>query len=175
MCLIGCDKTGPGAAIATGRLDIPTTILYSGTIMPGHHDGRDTDIVSIYEAIGAYRAGKIDARELYEIESTACPGAGACGGQYTANTMAMVLEFLGLSPAGLNAIPAIDPDKLRRRLQDRRADHGPRAAGRAAVVDRGPASHRQRHRRGRRHRRLHQRRAAPAGHRPRLRHPARHR
>ena len=87
-------------------------ILYSGTIMPGHHNGRDTDIVSIYEAIGAYRAGKITARELYEIESTACPGAGACGGQYTANTMAMVLEFLGLSPAGLNAIPAVDPDKL---------------------------------------------------------------
>ncbi len=112
VCLIGCDKTGPGAAIAAGRLDIPTVILYSGTIMPGHHNGRDTDIVSIYEAIGAYRAGKIGARELYEIESTACPGAGACGGQYTANTMAMVLEFLGLSPAGLNAIPAIDPAKL---------------------------------------------------------------
>ena len=112
VCLIGCDKTGPGAAIAAGRLDIPTVILYSGTIMPGHHDGRDTDIVSIYEAIGAYRAGKIEARELYEIESTACPGAGACGGQYTANTMSMVLEFLGLSPAGLNGIPAIDPDKL---------------------------------------------------------------
>ena len=112
VCLIGCDKTGPGAAIAAGRLDIPTTILYSGTIMPGHHDGRDTDIVSIYEAIGAYRAGTITARELYDIESTACPGAGACGGQYTANTMSMVLEFLGLSPAGLNGIPAVDPDKL---------------------------------------------------------------
>ncbi len=112
VCLIGCDKTGPGAAIAAGRLDIPTVILYSGTIMPGHHNGRDTDIVSIYEAIGAYRAGKIGARELYEIESTACPGPGACGGQYTANTMSMVLEFLGLSPAGLNGIPAIDPAKL---------------------------------------------------------------
>jgi dihydroxy-acid dehydratase len=112
VCLIGCDKTGPGAAIAAGRLDIPTVILYSGTILPGSHDGRDTDIVSIYEAIGAYRAGKISAFELYQIESTACPGAGACGGQYTANTMAMVLEFLGLSPAGLNGIPAVDPDKL---------------------------------------------------------------
>jgi dihydroxy-acid dehydratase len=112
VCLIGCDKTGPGAAIAAGRLDIPTVILYSGTILPGRHDGKDTDIVSIYEAIGAYRSGKISARELYEIESTACPGAGACGGQYTANTMSMVLEFLGLSPAGLNGIPAVDPDKL---------------------------------------------------------------
>ena len=119
VCLIGCDKTGPGAAIAAGRLDIPTVILYSGTIMPGHHDGRDTDIVSIYEAIGAYRAGKIGARELYEIESTACPGAGACGGQYTANTMSMVLEFLGLSPAGLNGIPADRPRQAGRRSRRR--------------------------------------------------------
>ncbi len=112
VCLVGCDKTGPGAAIAAGRLDIPTTILYNGTILPGQHKGVDQDIVSVYEAIGAYRAGTIDARELYAIESAACPGAGACGGQYTANTMSMVLEFLGLSPAGLNGIPAPDPMKL---------------------------------------------------------------
>ncbi len=112
VCLFGCDKTGPGSAMAIGRLDIPAVALYSGTIMPGRHGDVDTDVVAVYEAIGAYRAGKISARELYEIESTACPGAGACGGQYTANTMSMVLEFLGLSPAGLNGIPAVDPDKI---------------------------------------------------------------
>jgi dihydroxy-acid dehydratase len=110
--LVGCDKTGPGAAMAIGRLDRPSVVLYNGTIMPGSHRGADTDIVSVYEAIGAYRAGKISIDELHAIESTACPGPGACGGQYTANTMSMVLEFLGLSPAGLNGIPAVDPDKL---------------------------------------------------------------
>ena len=112
VCLFGCDKTGPGAAIAAGRLDIPTVALYSGTILPGRYQGRDLDIVSVYEAIGAYGAGRIPASELYAIESFACPGAGACGGQYTANTMSMVMEVLGLSPAGLNDIPAPDPMKL---------------------------------------------------------------
>jgi dihydroxy-acid dehydratase len=112
VCLTGCDKTSPGAAMAVARLDRPAVIMYNGTIMPGQHNGQDTDIVSIYEAIGAYRAGSITLEELYEIESTACPGPGACGGQYTANTMSMVLEFLGLSPAGLNGIPAPDPAKL---------------------------------------------------------------
>ncbi len=112
VCLFGCDKTGPGVAIAAGRLDIPTVALYSGTILPGQYAGRDQDIVSVYEAIGAFGAGKIPADELYAIESVACPGAGACGGQYTANTMSMVMEFLGLSPAGLNEIPAVDPRKL---------------------------------------------------------------
>ena len=112
VCLVGCDKTNPAAAMAAGRLDIPTVILYNGTILPGQVNGKDTDVVTIYEAIGAYRAGKITVEELYEIESVSCPGAGACGGQYTANTMSMVLEFLGLSPAGLNGIPATDPAKL---------------------------------------------------------------
>lgn len=112
VCLFGCDKTGPGAAIAAGRLDIPAVLLYNGTILPGQLGGKDLDIVSIYEAIGAYRAGKIDIDELYRIESAACPGPGACGGQYTANTMSMVMEFLGLSPAGLNGIPAPDPLKV---------------------------------------------------------------
>jgi dihydroxy-acid dehydratase len=111
-CLVACDKTGPGAAMAIARLDRPSVVLYSGTILPGSHNGQDIDVVSVYEAIGAYRAGRISAEELYQIESTACPGPGACGGQYTANTMSMVLEFLGLSPAGLNGIPAPDPAKL---------------------------------------------------------------
>jgi len=112
VCLVGCDKTIPGAIIALGRLDIPGVILYNGSIYPGVYKGkRDATIVTIFEAIGAYRAGKITAEDLYEVESVSCPGAGACGGQYTANTMSMVLEILGLSPAGLNGIPAEHPDK----------------------------------------------------------------
>jgi len=111
VCLVGCDKTLPGAAMALGRLDVPGLILYNGTIYPGTYKGRDLTVVSVFEAVGAYRAGKISVEELYDIESAACPGAGACGGQFTANTMSMVLEFLGLSPAGLNGIPAEDPDK----------------------------------------------------------------
>ncbi len=111
VCLVGCDKTIPGAAMALARLDVPGLVLYNGTIYPGTYKGRDLTIVSVFEAVGAYRAGKISLEELYDIESAACPGAGACGGQYTANTMSMVMEFLGLSPAGLNGIPAEDPKK----------------------------------------------------------------
>ncbi|HYK96218.1 MAG TPA: dihydroxy-acid dehydratase [Candidatus Dormibacteraeota bacterium] len=111
VCLVGCDKTIPGAAMALARLDVPGLILYNGTIYPGTYKGRDLTIVSAFEAVGAYRAGRIDLEELYAIESAACPGAGACGGQYTANTMSMVMEFLGLSPAGLNGIPAEDAGK----------------------------------------------------------------
>ncbi|HEY8239203.1 MAG TPA: dihydroxy-acid dehydratase [Candidatus Limnocylindrales bacterium] len=111
VCLVGCDKTIPGAAMAMARLDVPGLVLYNGTIYPGEHNGKDLTVVSVFEAVGAYRAGKMSLEELYEIESAACPGAGACGGQFTANTMSMVMEFLGLSPAGLNAIPAEDPDK----------------------------------------------------------------
>src|SRR5262245_19856322 len=111
VCLVGCDKTIPGAALAMGRLDVPGLILYNGTIYPGQLKGKDLDIVSVFEAVGAYRAGKMSLEDLYDIESAACPGAGACGGQYTANTMSMVMEVLGLSPAGLNGIPAEDPDK----------------------------------------------------------------
>jgi dihydroxy-acid dehydratase len=111
VCLVGCDKTMPGAAMALARLDVPGLALYNGTIYPGVYKGRNVDVVSVYEAIGAYRAGKIDLDELHGIENAACPGAGACGGQYTANTMSMVLEFIGLSPGGLNGIPAEDPTK----------------------------------------------------------------
>ena len=111
VCLVGCDKTIPGASMALARLDVPGLILYNGTIYPGTYKGRDLTVVSVFEAVGAYRAGKISIEELYDIESAACPGAGACGGQFTANTMSMVMEFLGLSPAGLNGIPAEDPAK----------------------------------------------------------------
>jgi dihydroxy-acid dehydratase len=111
VCLVGCDKTMPAAAMALGRLDIPGVALYNGTIYPGTYKGRAIDVVTVFEAVGAYQAGTMTLDELYEIESAACPGAGACGGQYTANTMSTVLEFIGLSPAGLNGIPAEDPAK----------------------------------------------------------------
>jgi dihydroxy-acid dehydratase len=111
VCLVGCDKTIPGAAMALVRLDRPGLVLYNGTIYPGTYKGKNADIVSVFEAVGAYRAGTITLDELYEIESASCPGAGACGGQYTANTMSAVMEFIGLSPAGLNGIPAEDPAK----------------------------------------------------------------
>ena len=112
VCLTGCDKTSPGAAMALGRLDIPGLVFYNGTIAPGQHGGRDVTVQSVFEAVGAYRAGSITAEELHELESAACPGPGACGGQFTANTMSMALEVLGLSPAGLNGIPAVHPDKI---------------------------------------------------------------
>ncbi len=112
VCLVGCDKTIPAAAMALGRLDVPGLVLYNGTIYPGVYKGKpNATIVTVYEAIGAYRAGTLSLEELYEIENVACPGAGACGGQFTANTMSTVMEFIGLSPAGLNGIPAEDPAK----------------------------------------------------------------
>jgi dihydroxy-acid dehydratase len=112
VCIVACDKTVPGAAMALGRLDIPGIVLYGGTIYPGVYKGqRNATVVTVYEAIGAYRAGKISLDELRELENVACPGPGACAGQYTANTMSTVMEFIGLSPAGLNGIPAEDPTK----------------------------------------------------------------
>src|SRR2546423_14881716 len=112
VCLVGCDKTIPAAVMALGRLDIPAVVLYNGTIYPGLYKGRrNATVVTVFEAIGAYRAGKISLEELYEVENAACPGAGACGGQFTANTMSTALEFLGISPGGLNGIPAEDPSK----------------------------------------------------------------
>jgi dihydroxy-acid dehydratase len=114
VILCGCDKTIPAAAMAAARLDIPSVILYGGTILPGHcRNGQDKPLTvqDVFEAVGAHAAGRIDDAELHEIETHACPGAGACGGQFTANTMAMVLTFLGLSPLQLNDIPATHADK----------------------------------------------------------------
>jgi len=112
VCIVGCDKTVPAAAIALGRLDVPGLVLYSGTIYPGVYKGeRSATVVTVYEAIGAYRAGRISLDELHDIENAACPGPGACAGQYTANTMSTVMEFIGLSPSGLNGIPAEHPAK----------------------------------------------------------------
>ncbi len=111
VILVGCDKTIPAAAMALARLDIPGVILYGGTIMPGCHKNKQVTVQDVFEAVGAHSAGRIDEAELIALERVACPGAGACGGQYTANTMAMVLTFLGLSPLQLNDIPALHADK----------------------------------------------------------------
>jgi dihydroxy-acid dehydratase len=100
VCLVGCDKTMPGAAMALARLNVPSVIIYGGSIAPGKLDGRDLTVMDVFEAIGAHAAGKIDDAQFKAIEDRACPGPGACGGQFTANTMAMVLEYLGLSPVG---------------------------------------------------------------------------
>src|SRR5438132_9425767 len=111
VCLVACDKTNPAAVMALGRLDIPSAILYTGSIAPGKFRGRDVTVGDVYEAIGAFAAGKMSADDLHELESVACPGAGACGGQFTANTMSTILEFIGLSPAGANGIPALSRRK----------------------------------------------------------------
>jgi len=107
----GCDKTIPAMVMAMARLDLPSVMLYGGSILYGEYKGRRLTIQDVFEAIGAFNAGKIDAQELGAIESRACPGGGACGGQFTANTMATAFEMLGVSPMGFNDVPAMDPRK----------------------------------------------------------------
>ena len=109
--LSGCDKTIPGMVMGLARIDVPSVVLYGGPIAPGRFEGRDVTIQDVFEAVGAHAAGKMGERELKVLEDHACPGAGACGGQYTANTMATALAFLGISPLGANEVPATDPRK----------------------------------------------------------------
>lgn len=123
IALVGCDKTIPGAAMAVMRLNVPALVLYGGSIAPGRFEGRDVTIQDVFEAVGAHAAGAMSAERLSQLEEVACPGAGACGGQYTANTMALAVEFLGLSPPGYATIPAVDPRK----------DEATRKAGALAV------------------------------------------
>jgi dihydroxy-acid dehydratase len=111
VVLCGCDKTIPAAAMAAARLNVPTVVLYGGTIAHGNHAGRHITIQEVFEAVGAHGAGRIDDAELAAVEKSACPGAGACGGQFTANTMAMVMTALGLSPYGSNDLPALHPER----------------------------------------------------------------
>ncbi|HEX4785832.1 MAG TPA: dihydroxy-acid dehydratase [Candidatus Sulfotelmatobacter sp.] len=111
VCVVGCDKTIPAAAMALARMNLPGMVLYGGTIAPGSYRGKDVTIQDVYEAIGANVAGKMSDKDLRELEDAACPGAGACGGQYTANTMSTVMEMIGLSPMGFNSVPAMDPQK----------------------------------------------------------------
>jgi dihydroxy-acid dehydratase len=123
VALSGCDKTIPGTVMALARLDIPGLVLYGGSIAPGHVAGRDVTIQDVFEAVGAHAAGRMTDADFLAIENGACPGAGACGGQFTANTMATVCEFLGISPMGSASVPAVDPAK----------DNVARNAGRTAV------------------------------------------
>jgi dihydroxy-acid dehydratase len=111
VCLSGCDKTNPGVVMALARLDIPGLALYGGSIAPGHLNGKDLTIQDVFEAVGAFARKRISAEQFLAVENAACPGAGACGGQFTANTMSTVMEFLGISPMGSNGVPATVPEK----------------------------------------------------------------
>jgi len=111
ICIAGCDKNLPGTVMALARLDVPGLMVYGGSIAPGHLNGIDITIQNVFEAIGAHSAGRLDDAGLEAVEAAACPGAGACGGQFTANTMAMACEFLGISPIGLSGVPALSPQK----------------------------------------------------------------
>ena len=111
IALSGCDKTIPGCVMALARLNLPSLMLYGGSIMPGEFHGKPVSIQDVFEAVGSHARGKMTTEELTELERRACPGAGACGGQFTANTMSIAFEFLGISPMGFNGIPALDPKK----------------------------------------------------------------
>ncbi|MFL5843446.1 MAG: dihydroxy-acid dehydratase [Solirubrobacteraceae bacterium] len=117
VCLSGCDKTIPGTVMAMARLDIPSLMFYGGSIPVGHYRGEDISILKVFEAVGAHAAGKITDEELREIEIAASPGVGACGGQFTANTMAMAFEMMGVSPMGPSAVPAQAPTKAEAAFQ----------------------------------------------------------
>jgi dihydroxy-acid dehydratase len=112
LCVGGCDKNMPGAMIAIARLNIPAIFVYGGTIKAGRYDGQDLTIVSAFEAVGSYCAGKISERELLEVERRACPGAGSCGGMFTANTMSSAIEALGMSLPNSSTMAAEDPEKI---------------------------------------------------------------
>jgi len=111
IALSGCDKTIPGCVMALARLNLPSIMLYGGSIMPGEFHGKPVSIQDVFEAVGSHARGKMTTEELIELERSACPGAGACGGQFTANTMSIAFEFLGISPMGFNGVPALDPKK----------------------------------------------------------------
>jgi dihydroxy-acid dehydratase len=113
IVLVGCDKTIPAGVMALARLNIPGLVLYGGSIAPGHYDGHDVTIQDMYEAVGSFSKGTLSQAQLTAMEKSACPGAGACGGQFTANTMALVCEFLGIAPMGLSSVPALDSAKGR--------------------------------------------------------------
>lgn len=111
VALSGCDKTIPGTVMALARLNLPSLMLYGGSIMPGQFQGRHVTIQEVFEAVGAHARGKMSDADLHDLERHACPGAGSCGGQFTANTMSIAFEFLGISPMGFNGVPALDPKK----------------------------------------------------------------
>jgi dihydroxy-acid dehydratase len=147
VVLVGCDKTIPGGVMALARLDVPGLVLYGGSIAPGQYDSRDVTIQDVFEAVGAHAAGKMSDEELAKLEASACPGAGACGGQFTANTMSLVCELIGISPMGFNAIPALDKRKAeaardagRLVMELARADRRPRQVMTRDALENGIAS-----------------------------------
>ena len=179
VCIAGCDKNMPAAIMAMARLDIPGLMLYGGSIAPGHlkqPDGssKDITILKVFEGMGAHAAGKINDAELEALEAAACPGPGACGGQFTANTMAMAGEFLGISPMQLTGVPAMAAEKHEASAPGRPHGHGPRPRRPHPAQDPHPPGPRERHRRRLRIRRHDQRRPPPHRHRARARHPAHH-
>ena len=111
VAISGCDKTIPGTVMALARLNLPSLMLYGGSIMPGRFQDRNVSIQEVFEAVGAHARGTMSDADLHDLESEACPGAGACGGQFTANTMSIAFEFLGISPMGFNGVPALDAHK----------------------------------------------------------------
>ena len=111
VAISGCDKTIPGTVMALARLNLPSLMLYGGSIMPGQFQGHNVSIQDVFEAVGSHGKGKMTTEELQDLENHACPGAGACGGQFTANTMSIAFEFMGISPMGFNGVPALDPQK----------------------------------------------------------------
>lgn len=113
VCLSGCDKTNPGVMMALARLDIPGVVLYGGSIYPGKLGEKSLTIQDVFEAVGAFSSGKMSQQEFEAVENHACPGAGSCGGQFTANTMSTIMEFLGISPVGFNSVPAMAAEKER--------------------------------------------------------------
>ena len=131
VALSGCDKTIPGTVMALARLDVPSVMLYGGSIPPGRFQGRDVTIIDVFEAVGEHATGKMTDEELAELESVASPGAGACGGQFTANTMAMAFEMMGISPMGPSGVPAQEATQGAGGVRRRRAGDG-RAAARPA-------------------------------------------
>ena len=167
VCVVGCDKTIPAAAMAVARLNIPGMVLYGGTIAPGNFRGKDVTIQDVFEAVGANAAGKMTDADLLELENVACPGAGACGGQYTANTMSTVMELIGLSPMGFNGVPAMDPKKDEIAYRCGEVVMNLLKEGNPPARHPQPQGFRQRHRGSGLHRRVHQCRPPLAGNFPR--------
>ncbi len=167
VAISGCDKTIPGTVMALARLNVPALMLYGGSIRPGRFKGQEVTIQQVFEAVGAHAAGRITDAELHELEEVASPGAGACGGQFTANTMAMAFEVLGISAGRFSMVPAEDGRKLEVAVQGGRTRDGRAAPRPAPERHHHQARARERDRRRRDERRLDQRRAAPARGRPR--------
>ena len=175
VALVGCDKTIPAAVMALARLDVPGLVLYGGATAPGRVAGRDVTIQDVFEAVGAHAAGRLDDGGLRAIEDAACPGSGACGGQFTANTMALACEFLGISPMGSASVPAEAADRGRRRRRRRRPRDAAPGARPPSAAHHHTGFPRERDRRRGGDGRLHQRGPPPAGDRARGRCTARHR